>query len=288
MRRLSGLIVIGLLTLGVAGCSEPKIDTSSMPTTIVSIEEVRAALSEERRSAFDHALAIINLSAFEGFDALRPNRMNVVQLAESANMQINGLTGEEVISRAEGVMRQRLSRERQESLRTLERLEERAASADRDLQARSRFVIDEAAYYVSRSPYGAREPVIDISVSNQTDRTITQVQLRGVLTSEGRTSPWVDSSFYYVIPGGLAPGESAKWSLAPNRFGHWGDLDIPSNTTLDISLLGLQGEGGQPLWNAPMLTEQETERLTRLRGLYTAERLLAPNTEDDANIAKGV
>lgn len=269
MWSLFRLSAITLSLLMIAGCSDPKIDTSSMPASVVSVEKVRNSLPTYKRDDFDQGLIIIaTASAFDGIDILNPHRMNAAEIAESANLQMHGLTGDQVIQRADQILRERRAREREQAIGTLKRLEEKQAKAESDQQQLARFSIDSARYYMDESPYGATEPVIDLEVTNGTDQTISELLLRGVVTSPGRSIPWVDEEFYYVVSGGIEPGETLTWSLAPNRFGPWGEPQIPSNAELTVSLEGLRDANEQPLWESPALSESEVTKLERLREEY--------------------
>lgn len=269
MWSLLRLSAISLSVFVIAGCSDPTIDTSSMPASVVSVEEVRNSLPAYKRDEFDQGLIIIATStSFSGIDILNPHRMNAAEIAEAANVQMHGLTGDQVIQRADQILRERRSREREQAIRTLRRLEEKQAKAASDQQQLARFTIDSARYYIGASPYGAPEPVIDLEVTNSTDQAISELLLRGVLTSPDRSVPWVDESFYYVVPGGIEPGETLKWSLAPNRFGPWGDTHIPGDAELAVTLEGLKGLDEQLLWDSPELTEHELARLKRLQEVY--------------------
>lgn len=263
--RLSAIL---LSVLMIAGCSDPKIDTSSMPASVVSVEKVRESLPDYKRHDFDQGLIIIATATFNGIDILNPHRMNAAEIAELANAQMHGLTGDQVIRRADEILRQRRSREREQAIRTLTRLEEKHANAVHDKQQLARFTIDEALFYMTQSPYGAPEPVIDLKVTNGTEQAISTLFLRGVVTSPGRSMPWVDESFYYVVPGGIEPGETLEWSLAPNRFGPWGNAQIPNAAALTITLEGVQGADDESFWDSPALTESEMARLERLRDEY--------------------
>lgn len=268
MWSLLRLSALSLTTLMIAGCSDPKIDTSSMPAAVVSVEKVRDSLPAYKRDEFDQALTIIAMSSFSGIDLLNAQRMNAAEIAESANAYMHGLTGDEIIERADKMLRERRAREREQALQTLDRLETKQARAEQDQQQRARVSIESADYYISTSPYGAFEPVIDLQVTNGSDQEVSELFLHGVLTSPGRETAWVDETFYYVIAGGLAPGETAQWSLAPNRFGPWGNDQIPRDSQLTLTLLGINNAQGEPLWNSPSLSENEVAKLEALRAEY--------------------
>ncbi|MGQ7287542.1 DUF6694 family lipoprotein [Vreelandella venusta] len=268
MWSLLRLSALSLTTLMIAGCSDPKIDTSSMPAAVVSVEKVRDSLPAYKRDEFDQALTIIAMSSFNGIDLLNAQRMNAAEIAESANAYMHGLTGDEIIERADKMLRERRAREREQALQTLDRLETKQARAEHDQQQRARVSIESADYYISTSPYGAFEPVIDLQVTNGSDQEVSELFLHGVLTSPGHETPWVDETFYYVIAGGLAPGETAQWSLAPNRFGPWGNNQIPRDSQLTLTLEGVNNAQGEPLWNSPPLSENEAAKLEALRAEY--------------------
>ena len=174
MWSLLRLSAISLSVLMIAGCSDPKIDTSSMPASVVSVEKVRNSLPTYKRDEFDQGLIIIATStSFSGIDILNPHRMNAAEIAETANVQMHGLTGDQVIQRADQILRERRAREREQAIRTLKRLEEKRAKATSDQQQLARFTIDSARYYIGSSPYGAPEPVIDLTVTNDTDQAIS-------------------------------------------------------------------------------------------------------------------
>jgi len=268
MWSLLRLSALSLSALVLVGCSDPKVDTSSMPAAVVSIEKVRESLPTYKRDEFDTALEILAMQSHHGIDLFNPQRMNAAEIAESANAYMHGLTGDEIIERADKMLRQRRAREREQALRTLNRLEAKQDSAQRAQEHLAQISIDNARYYISTSPYGALEPVIELTVTNGSDRAVAELMLHGVLKSPNREVAWVDETFYYVISGGLAPGESATWSLAPNRFGPWGNDQIPRNAVLTLTLLGVNNSEGEPLWDAPALTDNEAERLEELRAEY--------------------
>ena len=268
MWSLLRLSALSLSALVLVGCSDPRVDTSSMPAAVVSIEKVRESLPTYKRDEFDTALKIIAMSSFNGIDLFNPQRMNAAEIAESANAYMHGLTGDEIIERADKMLRQRRAREREQALRTLNRLEAKQDSAQRAQEHLAQISIDNARYYISTSPYGALEPVLELTVTNGSDHAVAELMLHGVLKSPNREVAWVDETFYYAISGGLAPGESATWSLAPNRFGPWGNDQIPRNAALTLTLLGVNSSEGEPLWDAPALTDNEAERLEELRAEY--------------------
>jgi len=59
--------------------------------------------------------------------------------------------------------------------------------------------------------------------------------------------PWVEDDFNYQIPGGLEPGEEARWKLSPNMFSDWGKVDAPPEAVLTVTVLRLDGADGEEM-----------------------------------------
>jgi hypothetical protein len=95
---------------------------------------------------------------------------------------------------------------------------------------------------------GTSRPVIDLTVRNGTEYAISRAYFEGTLRSEGRTIPWLQESFNHGIPGGLEPGETAVWSLAPSAYGPWGATDAPTDAILTVTVTRLNGPNGEELF----------------------------------------
>lgn len=111
-----------------------------------------------------------------------------------------------------------------------------------------KFKVTKARFYKTRSWY-ITEPVIDLEVRNGTSTAVSRVYFRGNLQSEGRSVPWVRDEFNYKIPGGLEPGEEARWRLNPNMFSEWGTVEAPSDAVLTVEVLGLDGPEEEELFS---------------------------------------
>ncbi|WP_081193147.1 hypothetical protein [Halomonas sp. BC1] len=93
--------------------------------------------------------------------------------------------------------------------------------------------------------------MIELRVTNNTGEPVAQAHFRGVLQSPGRSTPWVDETFFYTISGGIEPGETLEWSLAPDSTGAWGNPSISDDAQLSIEVLRLDGPTGDMLWERP-------------------------------------
>jgi hypothetical protein len=57
------------------------------------------------------------------------------------------------------------------------------------------------------------ESAILLTIANETGHSISRAYFSALSQSPGREIPWITDTFNYTIPGGLAPGEHATWSL---------------------------------------------------------------------------
>ena len=63
------------------------------------------------------------------------------------------------------------------------------------------------------------KPIIELTVRNNTGHPVSRAYFEGVLSTPGRSVPWIKDSFNYQISGGLEPNEESTWRLAPNKIG---------------------------------------------------------------------
>ena len=70
-------------------------------------------------------------------------------------------------------------------------------------------------------------------------------------------------TFNYQISGGLEPGESAEWKLAPGMFGSWGSVEIKPDMAFTVVAKRVDDADGQKLF-AVDWTEKDEERLASL------------------------
>jgi hypothetical protein len=105
---------------------------------------------------------------------------------------------------------------------------------------------------------------------------IKKIYIEGTLQTPGRSVPWVKESFNYEISGGVEPGESRAFSLAPNQFGAWGKV-TPTETSgaaLNLRLLDFEDPTGKRVGggSAELLVNQEksAKRIESLEAKITA------------------
>ena len=111
----------------------------------------------------------------------------------------------------------------------------------------TKFRIIKSRFYLQKGTL-SDDPIIELSVKNETDHPISRAYFEGTLLTPGRSVPWVKDEFNYEIAGGLEPGESANWRLLPNRFGEWGRAPNRSDMVLTVKVRRLDGPNGEKLF----------------------------------------
>jgi hypothetical protein len=140
------------------------------------------------------------------------------------------------------------------------------AEGEAGTAALAKFLVESARFYYSENRI-TTEPVIDVTVRNSTDQTISRFYARGVLTSPGRETPWVDGTFNYSIRGGIKPGESQNFKLAPNMFGEW--AKAPKDRTdmvLAVTINRVDGSDEKQLFKSDF-NDEKAKRLAALEKL---------------------
>ncbi|MGP9696226.1 DUF6694 family lipoprotein [Halomonas sp. AOP27-A1-34] len=239
--RLLLVVALSMAMLSTA-CADPTIDGSNQRQFESSLEEVRATLNESEVERFNEALAgYMMRTMMAGRNILEFGELNEDEMEElynEARQSLHGLTAEEVLARVQG-----------EAPTDTEEVSDVDASVAQEML--DRFEIEHARYFVREESYTRGSPVIELRVTNNTGEPVSRGYFRGILQTPGRSVPWVDETFNYSIAGGIEPGETLEWSLAPNQFGPWGNSSIPDDAVLNVEVIRLDGPSGEPLWQAP-------------------------------------
>lgn len=263
MKRIAA--VFGLAVL-VAGCGEPKIDGASEGALKESIQAIANKLPEDQRETFKDAVKTV---AFDGLD-LRDMMRDGGSEKYLANVRerIHGKTAAEVMAMADKIRAEREAAERQQALSEIAELEARKAAAEAAAAQLQAFVVERSRFYKRPQRYGGDEPIIELTVRNGTEHAISRAYFVGTIASPGRSVPWLVERFNYKIPGGLEPGETASWSLAPNMFSDWGNVSAPEDALFTVRVERLDGADGKALFGGATWTERDEERLSQLKAKY--------------------
>jgi hypothetical protein len=265
--KLRRLLVLWVASFSVGGCGEPRLDATSQDNFKSSVEKVRSALPDSDREVFDSAYQFLALSGINPLQVLSGKSSD--QLINESIAQFSGKTGREVIAMAEKLRVEQAAKQRAQALQEISELRAQlvvAEQAEKELAAfqvtRSRFSKLKGAY-----DYTAR-PILEIDVTNNTKYAISRAFFRGTIASPGRSVPWLVEEFNHEIAGGLEPGESAKWRLAPNPFSEWGKIDPPIDAVFTVKVVRLNGPDDKPLYDAEGLSDEKLTRLSELEKRY--------------------
>ncbi len=258
---------LGLLVMvGLTGCAA-KIDGSSDETMKNSVSKVRLSLSEKKREEFDKALMVVGIGQISFADLFAADKTDTPPLVESLRKALHGKTADQVIAEANRIRTEREEKERQQALEEIKELETKQAATIQAINALKKFRVLRSRFRLE-GDYIRPQPIIELRVQNDTPHAISRAFFEGTLASPGRSVPWHRDTFNYSIPGGLEPGESAAWRLAPNMFSDWGSIQAPADAVLTVTVQRLNGANDKTLFDATDFTETDRNRLVELRTKY--------------------
>lgn len=256
---------VPILGVGMLAACQPRVDGSTDEAMQASIEKMKAGLSEEDQKKLQEALSLI---AFE--DAAQ---MNLLQLAANADQivlkakeKLNGKTFDGIMREADRIRAKRAAKEREQALGEINELKGKKASSEKAAAELSKFVVEKSRFYFKKDHF-RHKPIIDLTVRNNTAHPVARAYFAGIIATPGRAVPWLKERFSYEIPGGLEPGEQARWRLEPNMFSDWGKVQWKDDMVFTVDVFRLDGADGQPLFSADF-SEDDAKRLDALRAKY--------------------
>jgi len=271
MRQPSRIVTsIALLGLCVAGCAR-RLDTTSPETVKTSLARMRASLPPEKLAKFNESVMVLaGSSLFDGAGQglgglLAMAGKDPNQVLAEALKDLNGRTADEIIAAADKIVAERKARERAQALAEIKELEEAKAAAEKAKVALAKFEVIKSRFYQRQSSF-MKQPIIELTVKNGTDQPIARAFFVGTVASPGRAVPWLRQDFNYPISGGIEPGETASWSLAPNMFSGWG-VDTPRDAVFTVEVVRLDGPGEKTLFDSAF-PEEKVKRLVALKAQY--------------------
>jgi hypothetical protein len=272
---ISAVLSLFLLT----GCGPKRIDGSSKEAFKKSLEAMSKSLNEDQRKELSEA--VMTLGFADGMNGFRLGAAHDV-MEQRIRDNVHGKTFSEIQTAVATLKKQRAEeREKKEKQRAEERakyaakkkaqieseiteLEAEKAKAVEAAATLEKFQVLRSRFYFSDSGFGA-VPVVEITVKNGLPGAVAKVYFAAVLSSPGRSVPWVNESFNYSITGGLESGEEATWKLAPNRFGEWGQA--PKNRqdmVLTVKAIKVDAANGETMFDS-VFSESKQARLKNLK-----------------------
>jgi hypothetical protein len=251
----------------VAGCGENKIDSSSDEKFAISLEAVKNSLTDNKKKEFEEAVGVMAFSQIGNiFEvAANPDRMQ-----RKIKDKLNGKTAEEIIAEGNRIIAERKIKEREQAISEIKEtekkivnLEQKQVNAENAKESLKQFSVVRSRLYFQRSSF-MEEVVIELTVKNETKHAVSRAYFQGVLSSPGRSIPWVEDTFNYKISGGLEPGEQVTWKLSPNMFGEWSKAPKDrKDMVLTVSVTRIDGADEKPIYNSAF-SKYDKKRLDEL------------------------
>lgn len=262
-----GRVAIAVLVLVLAGCGKPTIDGSSTEAMKKSIEEVQATLEGEKREKFDKALQVLVFSGLNFKDLMAAGQGGTGAIESDMRKKLDGKTADEVIAEADKVLEERRKKEREHALQEIKELEKKKQTAEAAKEKLEAFEVIRSRFSIQEGQFRDR-PVISMTVKNGTPEPVSRAYFKGVIASPDRAVPWLEETFNYPISGGLEPGETAEWELAPNAYSDWGRVEAPDDAVFTATPYRLDGADGEKLYSTDVFSERDAERLAELKAEY--------------------
>lgn len=254
--KKSGLVA--LISLALLGCSEQKIDASSIEKMQLSTQKVRENLSEKDKEDFDEALQLIYQRWKLDDD---PNKETMESLLILA---LDQQSGKDVISKGDALKLEiKEKKEKERITKEVQELEKSREFVQKSIEKLKEFEIINSRFYKVKRFIGKDAPIIELTVKNNTGIAISKVVFDATLKNPNRTIPWLNESFTYSISGGVEPDEEVIWSLAPKNSSAWIKIDDP-DAILTLSVSELYGPDEERLYSNRVFNEKDNERLMEL------------------------
>lgn len=259
----SGNKLIALVT----GRGEKKIDSSSDEKFKESIEAVKNSLSTERKKQFEEAVQVV---AFSEIGNIFEAAANPDGMQRQIKDKLSGKTADEIIADGNRIISERKIKEREQAVSEIEEtqkkivaLKQEQVDTEKAKESLKQFNVVRSRFYFQESFY-RDEAVIELTIKNETEYAISRACFQGVLSSPGRSVPWVRGSFNYKISGGIEPGEQVTWKLSPNMFGEWSKAPKDrKDMVLTVTVTRIDGADEEPIFDSDF-SEFDKERLDQL------------------------
>lgn len=144
------------------------------------------------------------------------------------------------------------------------------AEATKAQESLAKFVVEKARFYFYEGRFSS-DPIINLTVRNNTGKAVSCFYAHGVLSSPSRETPWVDKDFNYSIEGGMQPGEVQSLELAPKSFSEWGNAPKDKkDLVLTVTIQRLDGADGKKLFEVEF-SEKSAARLAALEKIIESQ-----------------
>lgn len=248
----------------IAACSQG-MDTPIKASTEKEFEKsmkgLSKGLSQEEKNTLLGAMGYLAIKDESIFSLLTP--VNPDSFNEKVLSTWDGKTPNQIIKEA-NKERLTIKKKEVENVRAeIHELKLKKVMYDANAQELDNIIISNPRFY-HRKEIFSNQPIIEFDIENRSNTPLSRIYCHGIVSTPGRSVPWISEDFNYSISGGLEPGEKLHLSLAPNMFSEWGDKDAASrtDTVLSIELINFEGPEGDKI--VPSFSEYEEKRLGSL------------------------
>ncbi|WP_240032159.1 DUF6694 family lipoprotein [Psychroflexus aestuariivivens] len=266
--KKSIIYVLAFVVMSLTACTK-KIDASSDEAMKASLEEIKQNLSDEKKEEFTSALQLVMLSDINLGDLMKGDT-SVDEGLSGMKAKIDGKSADEIIRLAEEIRAEQERKKKEQAKIEIQELLQKKEQAQKDKKALKKFEVKRSRFYKRKSGtyYVTEEPVIELTVINNTEKAVSRAYFTGTLASPERSVPWIKDDFNYSIPGGLEPGEEVTWYLSPNMLSNWADVSAPKDAILTAKVTQIDGADGEEIYSVNNFGETEQERLAELLKSY--------------------
>lgn len=261
---------IAFFALVLAGCTQPldtRIDGTSQAAYEKSLTAIKAKLTPEETAKLEEALQVVVFSEIVpkegGLFAMMAAFKDTDKLQAKMLQTVNGKTPRELIDMAAGKIKERAKEELKSVASEIAELEKRKAGAEKAKELLAKIIVTDAKFYWAGDylPH----PVIDFNAVNRTGVPLGRLYFHGVVSTPGRTIPWIQEDFNYEVPGGLENDESKRVRLGPNPYSDWGKRETQGRNDLVMTITVVNAEGAGKTKLADEFNKEAEARLSKLR-----------------------
>lgn len=269
--KSSKVLILAIAITMLAGCSDPKVDVSSDESMKTSVQKVRNSLPKSKQTEFDNAMKVLAFSQIDMKNIFAPGTAGAGNFEGKVKDSLKGKTGEQIIAEADRILKEREERERLQALKEIQELETKKIASENSREEIKKFQVTRSRFHMEEQEYSRKQPIIELTVKNGTGKAVSRAYFEGTIASPGRSVPWHKDKFNYSIAGGLESGEEKSWSLAPNSFSDWGKVDAPADAVFTVTVERLDGPDSKPLYSTMEFSENDRERINKLKKQYGVE-----------------
>ena len=247
----------------------PKIDTTTEESFKRTFSKVQESLPEEQQLKFLRATQLLMLKNLDLKSMLKQLSASNEEFTQNQMMKnLDGKTGLEIIAAGKIIEEQQQAEKKINALKEIEVLEAKKKAAHDAKMELIKFKVLSSKFYKVEQDYGRLKPVIKLTVFNGTQIPISRAYFSATLKSKNRAVPWLKEDFNYQISGGIEPGETLTWSLAPNSYGKWGTVEAPLDADLILEVIQLDDPQGEPIYSTNQFTQKDKQKLDQLKTTY--------------------